>query len=184
MGEISRRRRVSLTGNGYLVCNRSSFAFEPYYFRSVEHLKCGYVIFNCFVCRWDPNKRMTPEEAHRHEWFTAAAAAPTCSPAASTTTQVQSPSSSMNVMKCHPADDSSDGIFSASSASSTGSGLPTASTGNNGDRSTMYQIFKSKNKATATMVDQQQVGEPSQQQRRIDGNSNLDDSGTFLPSIL
>jgi hypothetical protein len=66
----------------------------------------------------------------------------------------------------------------------------------------MYQIFKSKkNSAQSQPADQadeasqQRDGEQQQpaatggsgatrNSKRIDGNSNLDDSGTYLPSIL
>ena len=127
---------------------------------------------------------MTPDEAQRHEWFAGAAVAPATGPAQSA--------------KAH--DDSSEGVFSASS--SVGSGAAA-------DRSTMYHVYKagkSSNKCDAAGrrrdsneallncatdgTSQDPAGSPDaaavvRNSKRFDGNSNnLDDSGTFLPSIL
>ena len=149
------------------------------------------------LSRWDPSKRMTPEEAHRHEWFAAAAAQTAASPGsanagptAAATQQQQQQVHPSPTNKCP--EDYSDGIFSASSSSSTGSGLPSATATSTVDRSAMYQVFKgTKNKTPSSNPapdEQKQEADDdsamASQQRRSDGNSNLDDSGTFLPSIL
>lgn len=138
---------------------------------------------------------MTPDEAHRHEWFAGAAAAAAAAAASATTTTNGQPSAdeaSGGGQKCS---EDSEGVFSASSTGSTGSGQPQQQLSNGADRSIMYQIFKSKKNSQQS----QQPDEASQQDgelhsppgagtrgsnKRIDGNSNLDDSGTYLPSIL
>lgn len=144
---------------------------------------------------------MTPEEAHRHEWFSGAATAP--------------PPAAPNPAQCVKVqDDSSEGVFSASS--SVGSGA---------ERATMYHVYKAgkvNNKCDAASggsktlrstgggqrrdscgdllnsdgTSQAADADPAARRscaspgadaasKRFDGNSNnLDDSGTFLPSIL
>ena len=149
-----------------------------------------------YKLRWDPSKRMTPDEAHRHEWFAAAGAS-----TGSATSPAQSGpsgpsiSSSTNNLKCqqqqqHQTDDS-DGIFSASSASSTGSGLPAAGSGV--DRTSMYQVFKgssSKTKQPAPPpADEMDNDEAASHKRRIDPvgdacNSNPAAASEESPSIL
>ena len=102
---------------------------------------------------------MTPEEAHRHEWFSST------SPVRSLAT-TSSPSTSSA-----PPPDSN-----CSTLSSSCSG-PTLS-------SSKIPVAKPK-KTTETQPQQpQQQQHEASQRKRVDGNSNLDDSGTFLPSIL
>lgn len=116
---------------------------------------------------------MTPDEAQRHEWFAGAAGS-----AQSAKTQ----------------DDASEGVFSASSSVASGAA----------DRSAMYHVYKAGKAGSKGARDsneallncatdgtsQDPAGSPEgaavlRSIKRFDGNSNnLDDSGTFLPSIL
>lgn len=140
---------------------------------------------------------MTPDEAHRHEWFAGAATnipptTPSTAPAPAPTVTVEEASAAQK------SSEESEGVFSASSTSSTMSNSQPQQTSNGTDRSIMYQIFKSK-KSGQQPAHQKQPDEASQRDdgansspttgasrgsKRIDGNSNLDDSGTYLPSIL
>lgn len=135
---------------------------------------------------------MTPDEAHRHEWFAGAAAS-------SSTAAPAPPASAEETVGQNKCSEDSEGVFSASSTGSTSSVQPQMQ--QNGDRSIMYQIFKSKKSSSQSQQDQpdeasQQDGEQllqsspttasamTRHSKRIDGNSNLDDSGPYLPSIL
>ena len=164
-------------------------------------------IYCCAIDRWDPSKRMNPDEAYRHEWFTGGSSPVT----ATAPCQEQSPlSSTSNASKCV---DDSDGIFSASSStSSAGSAGPTTNqqqqqqqvgTSNGAEKLTKYQVYKGKKPQPqqgtraggAALTDQ--TKETSQRdcergnaaatnnKRTIDADpNNFDDSGTYLPTIL
>lgn len=187
IGHASRKRLFfDSKGNPRCITNSKGRKRRPGSKDLTSILKNCDPVFVNFVTRcleWDPSKRMTPDEAHRHEWFAAAGA-----PTGSATSPAQSGpgiSSSTNNLKCqqqqHQTDDS-DGIFSASSASSTGSGLPAAGSGM--DRSSMYQVFKgtsskTKNPPSAPPpppADEMDNDEAASHKRRIDpgdvGNSN------------
>lgn len=137
---------------------------------------------------------MTPEEAHRHEWFAAASPVRSIAVASSSSSQQQQQSAaaesigsaSSGPVKTEPCSDSDGLFYNSSTVSSVG------------DKSSMYQVHRAKRNTsavteasssaeTATQSDENRhVNEPSHPvaRKRIDGNSNLDDSGTFFPSIL
>ena len=159
-------------------------------------------MFVCAVNRWDPSKRMNPDEAYRHEWFTGGSSPVTAN------AQMQSPLSSAtttNAAKCGGSGgmEESDGIFSGSSTSSAGSGPSVQSQqqqqlGSNGaEKLTKYQVYKGK-KQQQPQKGHDQTKEASQRMdcdrsavttannnKRVDGEpTNFDDSGTYLPTIL
>lgn len=158
-------------------------------------------LFVCVVDRWDPSKRMNPDEAYRHEWFTGGSSPVTAN------VQMQSPLSSSTATttkakKCSGGIEESDGIFSGSSTSSAGSGPSINSQqqqqlGSNGaEKLTKYQVYKGK-KQQPLKGAQDQTKEASQRDsarsavstannnKRVDGEpNNFDDSGTYLPTIL
>ena len=183
------------------------WVFEIWSWRQIKNKEKRFNHYYYFQ-RWDPNRRMTPDEAHRHEWFAGAATSATTSSGTVPPTSSTGAEEASGGQKCCAED--SEGVFSASSTGSTSSGQPQTQQQQNGggaaDRSIMYQIFKSKKSSTQSQQ-QDQPDEASQQlkegvqqllqsspptggagaarnSKRIDGNSNLDDSGTYLPSIL
>lgn len=198
VGHASRKRLFfDSKGNPRCITNSKGRKRRPGSKDLTSILKNCDPVFVNFVSRcleWDPNKRMTPDEAHRHEWFAGAAATSSSGAPAAAASAEEAPAGQN---KCS---EDSEGVFSASSTGSTSSVQPQQ---NGADRSIMYQIFKSKKNSSQSQQQQDQADEASQQEgeqmsqsspttasaatrnsKRIDGNSNLDDSGTYLPSIL
>ncbi|KAK4018015.1 hypothetical protein OUZ56_000085 [Daphnia magna] len=198
IGHASRKRLFfDSKGNPRCITNSKGRKRRPGSKDLTSILKNCDPVFVNFVSRcleWDPNKRMTPDEAHRHEWFAGAAATSSSGAPAAAASAEEAPAGQN---KCS---EDSEGVFSASSTGSTSSVQPQQ---NGADRSIMYQIFKSKKNSSQSQQQQDQADEASQQEgeqmsqsspttasaatrnsKRIDGNSNLDDSGTYLPSIL
>lgn len=139
---------------------------------------------------------MTADEAVRHEWF---AAPSPLTPM--TSSQILSPSAVPQFASAASGGPSAatEVSFDSEAASLTVSaGSSGVAQQQNGDRSSMYTVFKAKKTSSTKLsaslsreIQQLNVSETSQRscelspaRKRIDGNSNLDDSGTFLPSIL
>lgn len=108
------------------------------------------------VCRWNPRKRMTPEEALRHEWILSG-------------TRQKSPSNgeSLRHSQSEASVNQESSSYSSSGASSSYS-----------RQHYKCVVVKSDKLLKAKIVDSSKLNDSTS----VD--SNLNDSGTFLPPIL
>lgn len=121
-------------------------------------------------CRWDAKKRLTPDDALRHEWLK---------------------SSSTSSIPQHPQD-----VRRSPSESSTGQRRGTLPSSDSESQYSMYRLYRGRKSkySDGDIVEQNDIGGTTKVKVNVtpsarhtsagDTDPSLDDSGTFLPPIL
>ncbi|XP_026284517.2 dual specificity tyrosine-phosphorylation-regulated kinase 4 isoform X3 [Frankliniella occidentalis] len=206
VGNATRRRLFFDTyGNPRCITNSKGRKRKPGSKDLAMALRCNDKMFVDFVSQclqWDSKKRMTPDEALRHEWLVSSSSIAPTNGSHTQTELRRSPSEAGLVP--HHSHHSHRGAGSGSSGSGSVTGSGSGSGTGSGQAYSLYRLYRGK-KCVSKLVDAQtgELGDVSSSllgTARTRGSTtttrgggecssqavdpNLNDSGTFLPPIL